>query len=162
MKEKTVLYILRTVSIVAVLICCIALGGGIAKFKEKKAFENSRVLVYEGPSLLKEATEEDLKNTSEKNRKMDLLKSTNTVVERLEDEEDFTDSVDHYTRRVYYNLAQSILDIIQTETGTGLKRASRYLVTIDEFLKQFAIKVGVNRSSTFYHFLKKVYLKIRQ
>ncbi|MBP5305143.1 MAG: hypothetical protein J6Z02_04775 [Lachnospiraceae bacterium] len=80
MKEKTVLYILRAVSIVAVLICCIALGGGIAKFKEKKAFENSRVLVYEGPALLKEATEEDLKNTSEKNRKMDLLKSTDTEV----------------------------------------------------------------------------------
>jgi len=80
MKEKNVLYVLSAVSVVVISCFLIFFGGRLVKLKEEKSLEKSRVLVYEGPVSLKEATESDLKNTSEKNRKIDLLKCTDMEV----------------------------------------------------------------------------------
>lgn len=48
--------------------------------KEAMSLQNSKVVLYEGPKTLKDATEEDLKNTAENNRDFSLMHCVDTKV----------------------------------------------------------------------------------
>ncbi len=50
------------------------------KKAEADALANTEVVLYDGPASLRDATEEDLKNTSENGRDISLLHSTDTLV----------------------------------------------------------------------------------
>ena len=63
------------------VICAIPFLKEELKNREVKvAMEKSRVVLYEGPKSLRDATAEDLKNSSEKGREIALLHSTDTQV----------------------------------------------------------------------------------
>jgi len=85
MKEKRGKSVLIESAMLIVLI--IALVAGIAGYmKAKKQWETemmtaeSKVVLYEGPKTLKDATEEDIANTSEKNRELDLMHCVDTQI----------------------------------------------------------------------------------
>lgn len=69
----------------AVLVGLSALAGFMIKEeltikKEKEELAQSKVILYEGPASLRDATAEDLENTSEKGRSIALLHCTDTTV----------------------------------------------------------------------------------
>ncbi len=82
MKKGTVIlqYLLIVILLVAAISAIPTLREGLAAQEEQKELENSKVILYEGPKSLRDATEEDLKNTAEKNRDFSLLHCTDTFV----------------------------------------------------------------------------------
>ena len=68
--------------LLAVVVCVLftAYKKDRTKWETQMKLADSKVVLYEGPESLKDATEEDLKNTSEKNRKQDLMHCTDTRI----------------------------------------------------------------------------------
>lgn len=80
-KGKVILqYVLMLVFIAAAVSAIPALKEGLAAKEEQRIMEESKVILYEGPLSLRDATEEDLVNTGENNRDMSLLHCVDTQV----------------------------------------------------------------------------------
>lgn len=80
-KGKGILLYLAMLVLAALCVCAVfVLTREIAKKKEMDAFARTEVVLYDGPMSLRDATEEDLKNTSENGRDISLLHSTDTFV----------------------------------------------------------------------------------
>lgn len=82
MKKGTVIlqYVLMTVFIVLAIAAIPTLKAGFVASKEQQKVKDSKVILYEGPKSLRDATEEDLKNTAENNREFSLLHCTDTQI----------------------------------------------------------------------------------
>lgn len=72
---------------ILMLLLAVTLGIILALYlKQQKTWEiesmtaDSRVILYEGPKSLKDAADEDIANTSENNRKLDLMHCTDTQI----------------------------------------------------------------------------------
>ena len=72
---------------ILILLLAAALGISLTVYlKQQKTMEmenmtaDSKVILYEGPKSLKDATAEDIANTSEKNRPLDLMHCTDTQI----------------------------------------------------------------------------------
>lgn len=74
--QYLVMGILAAASIGAVFV----LKEELAEKKEREALSQSQIVLYDGPASLQDATEEDLKNASEKGRELTLLHCTDTTV----------------------------------------------------------------------------------
>ncbi len=80
-KGKGILQYLAMLVLAALCVCAVfVLTKEMVKKKEMDAFARTEVVLYEGPMSLRDATEEDLKNTSENGRDISLLHSTDTFV----------------------------------------------------------------------------------
>lgn len=76
-----VLQCLLIIALLAAGICAVPkLQTAMADLEDRKQLEESKVILYEGPQTLRDATEEDLVNTGENNRDMALLHCTDTKV----------------------------------------------------------------------------------
>ncbi len=85
MKKKKIFQVLTESSIIALLILLVVLlAKDIIKQREevemKQCMNETKVVLYEGPKSLRDATEEDLKNSSEKGRSMELLHCVDTKI----------------------------------------------------------------------------------
>lgn len=80
-KGKALLQYLLMAVLVGLSVCGVfALKQEFAKKAEADALANTQVVIYDGPASLRDATEEDLKNSSENGRNISLLHSTDTFV----------------------------------------------------------------------------------
>ena len=59
---------------------CVSLPGAIDKMSQKSEIKNSKVVLYDGPKSLKDATAADLSVVSEAERDMSLMHCTDTKV----------------------------------------------------------------------------------
>lgn len=88
MKKKTgkgnAAYIIMAIVCVCLLAAIVGVGMDIQtkrkQNEERKMLENASIVLYEGPKSLKDAGEEDLKNTSEAGRDMALMHCTDTKI----------------------------------------------------------------------------------
>ena len=76
--------------------------------------------------------------------------------------EDFTDSINHFTTRVYYGIAQEILKIVNEKGKFTFKNYSSLFIYFDSFTNKIKqqIKKVFNSNSFIYNKLRKLYLKI--
>uniref|UniRef100_UPI0040565EF0 glycosyl hydrolase family 28 protein n=1 Tax=Acetatifactor sp. TaxID=1872090 RepID=UPI0040565EF0 len=80
-KGKVILqYVLMLVFIAVALSAIPAIKEGLAAQAEQKKLEESKVILYDGPLSLRDATEADLETTGENNRDMSLLHCTDTQI----------------------------------------------------------------------------------
>lgn len=80
-KGKAILqYLAMAVLLIAAVYGIVLLKQELVNRTENDTFANTRVVLYEGPASLRDATKEDLKNTSENGRDISLLHSTDTFV----------------------------------------------------------------------------------
>lgn len=80
-KSITIIQYLLMAVCVALIICAIpVIKAKQAVIADSKALSASKVILYEGPKSLRDATEEDLKNTAENNRDFSLLHCVDTKV----------------------------------------------------------------------------------
>lgn len=80
-KGKAILQYLLMAVLTGLTVCAVfILKGEFAQMKEISSLANAKVILYDGPTSLRDATEEDLKNTSENGRDISLLHSTDTFV----------------------------------------------------------------------------------
>ncbi len=78
-------------------------------------------------------------------------------------ESDFTDdSLDHFTARVYYEIAQKMMQIIQQCTGVSVRSYPKYILWFDALIHQGRsfLKRLISPDSALYKLLKPIYLKI--
>lgn len=76
-KEKVFFYTIAVLGIIAIM------GGSYTLYKEQKEramWENAKVVLYDGPKSLRDATPEDLVNASENGRDFSLLHCTDTAI----------------------------------------------------------------------------------
>ena len=75
---------------------------------------------------------------------------------------DFTDSLNHYQTRVYYEIAQSMMQVVNQSIGVELKSYGAYKILSDKVLKSLrnrAVKYLKHESRIFY-ILQKQYRKM--
>ena len=62
------------------IVALIVLPKEIETYRQSRKLNGARVILYEGPKSLRDATVEDLENTSEKGRNIALLHCTDTRI----------------------------------------------------------------------------------
>lgn len=73
---------------------------------------------------------------------------------------DITDSINHYQTRVYYEIAQAIIRIIEMKNGEKIKSFGRHIILYDKIIKKIRklIKNILKPDYKMYAFFKKIYL----
>lgn len=94
----------------------------------------------------------------------DLAKRNNRVLiidvnEYIKGQDDFTNNINHYSKRVYFEIANKSRSIIEDITNIKINNKSGYQLFIDK-LSQIVLKT-IKPSSSFYPILKRIYRKIR-
>lgn len=77
----------------------------------------------------------------------------------IRSQKDVTDHINHYQTRVYYDIAQAMINIIRDVTGNDIKKMSGGVVLLDDWLKKVKINIKklVRPDQKIYTYLKKVY-----
>ena len=80
----------------------------------------------------------------------------------VQDASDFTDSINHYSTRVYYNLAMRMIDIINQITGEDIQAYSARTIYLDKIILRLrqGIKHVISEDSHLYRFFKRFYNRI--
>ena len=77
----------------------------------------------------------------------------------IKDKSDFTDGLNHYSSRIYYELSKEIIRITYERTGGILSSYSTSRVIMNSIMQRIkgAIRKRINNKGPFYCMLKKVY-----
>lgn len=94
--------------------------------------------------------------------------STNTRLKYIEVDDfvktrkDITDSINHYQTRVYYEIAQAMIQVIKDVTGVKVESSSKLFLLQVEIIKWIRpfVKRIVSQDSGIYSLLRKIYLKL--
>lgn len=80
----------------------------------------------------------------------------------IKDPSDFADEINHFSSKVYYEIAQRIIGVIQSVTGTKLETYSSRMVMIDNLTLKVRkiLKKLISQDSVVYRKFKVVYNKI--
>lgn len=80
----------------------------------------------------------------------------------IKDSSDFTDGINHFSARVYFELAKKIIDVIQSVTGKKMDSYSSKIVLVDNMTLKVrkVLKKLISPESTVYRKFKDVYNKI--
>lgn len=80
----------------------------------------------------------------------------------IHDSSDFVDGLNHFSARVYYELAQRMIQIIQSVTGKSIKSYSSRIVIIDKWILGIrkVLKKWVRNDSAIYKKMKAFYNRI--
>ena len=98
---------------------------------------------------------EEIREFANKHRNVHLVELTNYI----KSQGDFINNINHFQRRVYYQIAQDINKIIEIESGVKIKEKSKALLLIDRF--SFFLR-KLTKNSFLYKPLRKVYGLIRK
>lgn len=84
------------------------------------------------------------------------------VDEFVKSEKDITDSINHYQARVYYEIAQVMIRVINSKGKTQVLSANKANVWLISITKQIRpiIKNVLSPDSRIYHWLQKIYFKV--
>ena len=83
------------------------------------------------------------------------------ITKHIHSQSDFTNNINHFTPKVYYELSQDILDVINAGFGLCLSKSKKSLIRL--FVKthiQPLILKYISSNSSFYATMRKWYLKI--
>lgn len=82
------------------------------------------------------------------------------VDEFIKSKNDITDHINHYQTRVYYDIAQAMISIVNSITGKDIQQMNRSVITFDMWLKRAksVVKRHITPNSRMYKWLKKGYL----
>lgn len=83
------------------------------------------------------------------------------ITKHIHSQSDFTNNINHFTPKVYYELSQDILDVINAVFGLCLSKSKKSLIRL--FVKthiQPLILKYISSNSSFYATMRKWYLKI--
>ena len=80
----------------------------------------------------------------------------------IKDTSDFADGINHYSARVYYELAKKIIDVIQSVTGKKMDSYSSKIVLVDNMTLKIrkVLKKILNPDSPLYTKFKAVFNKV--
>lgn len=80
----------------------------------------------------------------------------------INDPSDFAGEINHYSSKVYFEIAQRIIGVIQSVTGTKLESYSSKMVVVDNLTLKIRkmLKKMVSQDSVIYRKLKDVYNRI--
>jgi hypothetical protein len=80
----------------------------------------------------------------------------------ISDPSDFVGEINHYSSKVYFEIAQRIIGVIQSVTGTKLESYSSKMVVVDNLTLKIRkmLKKMVSQDSVIYRKLKDVYNRI--
>jgi FkbH-like protein len=80
----------------------------------------------------------------------------------VNDPSDFAGEINHFSSRVYYEIAQRIIGVIQSVTGKELKSYSSKMVVVDNLTLKVrkVLKKAISPDSAIYRWFKDVYNKI--
>lgn len=80
----------------------------------------------------------------------------------IHDKSDFSDSINHFSTRVYYELAQKMIEVIQEVTGKRLESYSSSMARFDDVVLKVrgGLKRIISPDGKAYKMFKKVYNKI--
>ena len=80
----------------------------------------------------------------------------------IRDTSDFADGINHYSARVYFELAKRIIDVIQSVTGKRMDSYSSKIVLVDNLTLKVrkVLKKLLNPDSSLYRNFKAVFNKI--
>ncbi len=80
----------------------------------------------------------------------------------ISDPSDFAGEINHYSSKVYFEIAQRIIGVIQSVTGTKLESYSSKMVVVDNLTLKIRkmLKKMVSQDSVIYRKLKDVYNRI--
>lgn len=98
---------------------------------------------------------EAIREFANKHRNVHLVELTNYVISQS----DFINNINHFQRRIYYQIAQDINKIIEADFGFKIKERSKVFLLIDRF--SFFLR-KLTKNSVLYKPLRKVYGLIRK
>ena len=80
----------------------------------------------------------------------------------INDPSDFAGEINHYSSKVYFEIAQRIIGVIQSVTGTKLDSYSSKMVVVDNLTLKIRkmLKKMVSQDSVIYRKLKDLYNRI--
>ena len=75
---------------------------------------------------------------------------------------DVTDSINHYQTRVYYEIAQAMISVINETTNIEVKSVNKAMVLLIRMIKQIrpVVKRILSSDSKLYHYLQTIYFKV--
>ena len=84
------------------------------------------------------------------------------VDEFIHSKNDVTDHINHYQTRVYYDIAQAMIRVINETTGNNVKSVSGRVVYLDTILKYIrkVVKNIITQDTLLYKLLKRIYLRV--
>jgi len=98
------------------------------------------------------------------NKIRELAKSTNRLRlidlnEIVKSQDDFTNNINHFTSRIYYEIAQKITETLKEDTGGNFKNYSKLYIYIDTFLNytKDILKYFFKDNNLIVRYLIKVY-----
>lgn len=96
-----------------------------------------------------------LRDWARSNKRVRLLDLNDFV----HSQDDFTNNINHFTKRVYYDVSQEAVNIIRQTTGMYVKNRSCFSLAVDAIVA--SVRSMFNPRSNMYKNLRKIYHKIR-
>lgn len=96
-----------------------------------------------------------LRDWARSNKRIKLLDLNDFV----HSQDDFTNNINHFTKRVYYDVSQEAVEIIRQTTGMYVKNRSCFSLAVDAFVA--SVRSMLNPRSNIYKKIRKIYHKIR-
>ena len=80
----------------------------------------------------------------------------------VKDRSDFVDGINHFSTRVYYEIAQRMISVIEQKSGNKIESYSSRMIVVDSLILKLrkAIKRIVSPNTALYRWVKSVYNKI--
>ena len=96
-----------------------------------------------------------MRDLARENNRISLI----DVNEYIRGQEDFNDNINHFKRRVYYNMASRANELIAELTGSKLHQKSRFYL----FYKSLIDEIGFTGfyQTRFWHFIRKPYIFLK-
>lgn len=114
-------------------------------------FEQNHQVAYEKRHLEHKELNDKLRSLAATNQRIKLLDLNNFV----KSQDDFTNNINHFTKRVYYDLAQEAIRIIEASSGMTIKQKSKGEMVVNDFISKF--RSLLNPHSKVYYILKRLY-----
>lgn len=110
---------------------------------------------YEGRHLDYAELNARMRDLARENNRISLI----DVNEYIRGQEDFNDNINHFKRRVYYNMASRANELIAELTGSKLHQKSRFYL----FYKSLIDEIGFTGfyQTRFWHFIRKPYIFLK-
>ena len=97
-----------------------------------------------------------LRNWARSNERVRLLDLNDFV----HSQDDFTNNINHFTKRVYYGVSQEVVNIVSQTTGMYVKNRSRFSLIVDAIVT--SVRSMLDPRSKIYKIFRGIYHKIRR
>lgn len=118
-------------------------------------FEQNHQAAYKNRHLEHKELNDKLRSLAAANQRIKLLDLNDFV----QSQDDFTNNINHFSKRVYYNLAQEAIRITEASCGITIKQKSKGQLMADNLVAK--LRSRLNPRSRIYYILKRLYHSLR-